>query len=88
MLANVNGATLYYELLGDGPPLMLMHGDSASTTPTSDPGSTPSPKTSRSSSTTTGATDAQNAHPTWTTCFTQRGPTTPTRSGNTSASTA
>ena len=26
MLANVNGTTLYYELLGDGPPLMLMHG--------------------------------------------------------------
>ena len=26
MLANVNGTTLYYELLGEGPPLMLMHG--------------------------------------------------------------
>ncbi|MDD9995271.1 MAG: alpha/beta fold hydrolase, partial [Dehalococcoidia bacterium] len=26
MLANVNGTTLHYELLGDGPPLMLMHG--------------------------------------------------------------
>ena len=26
MLANVNDTTLYYELLGDGPPLMFMHG--------------------------------------------------------------
>ena len=56
---------------------------SASITPTSGPGSTLSPKTSPSSSTTTGATGARSARPISTTCSTPRGPTTQMRSDNT-----